>query len=111
MSKSKQPQVIIHSQPKDLNPHYLQIIAIILDMVATLTLTTHVLFIHQKFSTDIDGVIVSGNEATERIFIVLAIILYSLSFILFFWSQHLNNKIGNKRFRRIEEQLNINLST
>ena len=91
----------------------LRITALTVDVVATIILTLHVIIIHSKISVSDSGgtdVAVNGREGIERVMLIIAAIMYLISFILFLWAEIRTSHKDTNKFKKLEAHLGIELN-
>jgi hypothetical protein len=95
-----------------------RVFALILDIVATIILTLHVIIIHGKLRVehghgDTDDpqseVVVNDSEDVERGFLIGAIVIYLFTFMLFIWAEIQSRNQVVRRWAMLEKHLGINL--
>jgi len=90
----------------------LRMFAVILDLIASVILTLHVLFIHDKFrekpNPNSDTVIVIDEKADiERGFLIGAVVIYIISFGCIVWAEQVQNSKLENRLRKLEHTVSL----
>ncbi len=92
----------------------MRIFALSIDFVASVILTIHVLFIHQKFQIDNENgehiVILNDREDVERVFLIIAVFIYLFSFVILLWAEIKDKNMVDHRWDRLEKHLGIELN-
>jgi hypothetical protein len=83
---------------------YIRVIAVSLEIIATILLTTHVLFIHNKLRVR-DQVVLSGNEKRERVFIIVTLVFYIIGFLLAIVAEIADRHVTNARISALEKRV------
>jgi hypothetical protein len=98
---------------KFLSPSNLRMLAIFIDFLATLIIMIHVLFIHSKFQIDTATgehiVVLNDREDIERVFLIIAISMAFITFIILVIAEVKDNNLSNNRLEKLEHHLNIRL--
>ena len=88
-------------------PETLRTVAVLLNTITSVTVTLHVLFIHQKFveKSDEKGnayIELQDTENVEQYFLITAVLVFILSFALLAWADREQVRLREERFRRLE---------
>lgn len=93
-----------------IKAYRLRLFAIVIDLIASIILTVHVLFIHERFEEKpgTNKVVEVGSRAAlEQGFLIGAVVIYILSFCLLLWAEYIQNGSMEDRLRLIEHHLNL----
>jgi hypothetical protein len=91
----------------------LTLTALVIDTIATIIITLHVIVLHGKLTVNEDNnqatVVLNDREGAERILLILAVALYLVSFIMLIVAQVLSHSQFRKQIYILERRLNLNL--
>lgn len=112
MNKIKKMVHHVNSRKK-LNSHQLKLMAAILNASAWIITVVHVLLIHSKLQVVDEGakgeVVLNNREHIERALIILAMILFLISFALAIYAENISKQEMDARFHILSKYVKKDL--